>query len=31
MAEETDPPEEKSLELQDLEDADAPAAEGDGM
>ena len=30
MAEETDPPEEKSLELQDLEEAEAPAAEGDG-
>ena len=30
MAEETDPPEEKSLELQDLEEAAAPAAEGDG-
>ncbi len=29
MAEETDSPEEKSLELQDLEDAEAPAAEGD--
>ncbi|MCH7831455.1 MAG: flagellar motor switch protein FliN [Proteobacteria bacterium] len=30
MAEETDPPEEKSLELQDLEEVEAPAAEGDG-
>lgn len=30
MAEETNPPEEKSLELQDLEEAEAPAAEGDG-
>ncbi|MEE8215098.1 MAG: flagellar motor switch protein FliN [Alphaproteobacteria bacterium] len=30
MAEETDSPEEKSLELQDLEEAEAPAAEGDG-
>ena len=30
MAEETDPPEEKDLELQDLEDAEAPAAEGEG-
>ena len=29
MAEETNPPEEKSLELQDLEEAEAPAAEGD--
>jgi len=30
MAEETNPPEEKSLELQDLEEAEAPVAEGDG-
>mgnify|MGYP000038215350 CR=1 FL=1 len=30
MAEETNPPEEKNLELQDLEEAEAPAAEGDG-
>ena len=30
MAEETDPPEEKSLELNDLEDPEAVAAEGDG-
>ncbi len=30
MAEETDPPEEKDLELQDLEDAEAPASEGEG-
>ena len=30
MAEETNPPEEKSLELQDLKEAEAPVAEGDG-
>ena len=30
MAEETDPPEEKSLELEDLEEAETPAAEGEG-
>ncbi len=30
MAEETNPPEEKSLELQDLEEAEAPVAKGDG-
>ncbi len=30
MAEETDTPKEKDLELQDLEDAEAPAAEGKG-
>lgn len=29
MAEETDPPEEKSLELEDLENAETPAAEGE--
>ena len=28
--EETNPPEEKNLELQDLEEAEAPVAEGDG-
>ena len=30
MAEEPNPPEEKSLELQDLKEAEAPVAEGDG-